>query len=259
MKNSTISFLSFCLFLLFFAFLPSKYVQGQCNGPTEQVLHTSGTAYVGCTEVTVAPFGSAGNFSGPPCFVGPHGCGLTGSGGFTFTFSPPVAGVEIDVFTLDNNNGDVEEMLVDVNGSFYPITNPGVPDACHPEAIIWPSGSVRGPVDDTGAWKEIPITGTINTLKVENNWVSGFPAGIAVRIFLCCLACETNAGEIIASALNLCPNDPATFPPAEQTFLDSDDLLQYILFSDLNDILGSIIQTTIRLYSILTQPLCQQV
>lgn len=48
----------------------------------------------------------------------------------------------------------------------------------------------------------------------------------------------------LSSPLNLCPGSQATVPPPDQTFLESDDILRYILFSDLNDTLGSILATS---------------
>jgi hypothetical protein len=50
---------------------------------------------------------------------------------------------------------------------------------------------------------------------------------------------------ISASPLNLCPGTNATVPAATQTYLESNDILRYILFSNLNDTLGSIIATSI--------------
>src|SRR5690606_24645930 len=55
--------------------------------------------------------------------------------------------------------------------------------------------------------------------------------------------CLTDAGEITANPLGLCTDEPATLPPAEQANLVYDDILQYILFSDPDDTLGSIIST----------------
>ncbi len=74
---------------------------------------------------------------------------------------------------------------------------------------------------------------------------SGTHSGVFFDRFLGCTMCTTDAGNISASLLNLCPNDIATLPDATQTNLDNNDVLQYILFSDLNDTLGSILGTSV--------------
>ncbi len=53
--------------------------------------------------------------------------------------------------------------------------------------------------------------------------------------------CVTDAGTMLVQTLNVCINQPATFTHNGDEVLDANDLLQFILFSDLNDTLGSII------------------
>ena len=69
--------------------------------------------------------------------------------------------------------------------------------------------------------------------------------GVFVSFFICCGGCATYAGVITpATPLILCAPAPASFPAATQTFLESDDLLQYILFTNPSDIPGSILATS---------------
>jgi hypothetical protein len=63
-------------------------------------------------------------------------------------------------------------------------------------------------------------------------------------LYICCSGCQTSAGQITASPLNPCPDDLATVPAATQTFLEGDDLLQYVLFSNPADTAGSILATS---------------
>ncbi|MBK9338134.1 MAG: hypothetical protein IPM98_16950 [Lewinellaceae bacterium] len=56
--------------------------------------------------------------------------------------------------------------------------------------------------------------------------------------------CETDAGTISNWLQTICiPNDALVFHNGDE-FLESDDLLQYILFTDLTDTLGSIVATS---------------
>ncbi|MBL7798134.1 MAG: hypothetical protein JNJ90_16700 [Saprospiraceae bacterium] len=53
--------------------------------------------------------------------------------------------------------------------------------------------------------------------------------------------CPTEAGTMLPQTLHACINQPATLTHNGDEVLDNDDLLQFILFSDPNDTLGSII------------------
>ncbi|MEO1257154.1 MAG: hypothetical protein AAFZ15_00095 [Bacteroidota bacterium] len=72
------------------------------------------------------------------------------------------------------------------------------------------------------------------------NNLSYLPASIPP---LPCL-CDTNAGSMAGGTENICLPDGATAPFNNDESLENDDLLQYILFTDLNDILGSILVTS---------------
>jgi hypothetical protein len=78
---------------------------------------------------------------------------------------------------------------------------------------------------------------------IEENW-SGIYGYFPMPPATACL-CITNAGQINGSAMiAACPDGVITAPPATQTALESNDLLRYILFSNLNDTLGSILATS---------------
>lgn len=240
MNNLVILFRYFLLLFLL-AGWPLKEVYCQCMD--HQITHTSGTQQYGCTFVTVTSTGSVSVLTPSPCFYGPYWVGRLGPGSYIFEFNPPITGVTIDVQTLDNDGGNTDEMVVSVNGAFYPITNPGTPDGCMDPAVIFPPGTVRGQPGLDGSWQGININETISVLEIHDNWVSGSPIGFFINLNICCINCPTDAGEITANPLDLCPNDLATVPVAEQTFLQSDDILQYILFSNPNDPTNSIVST----------------
>ena len=66
------------------------------------------------------------------------------------------------------------------------------------------------------------------------------PAGLPESA--CIPACTTDAGELTQSGpFNTCVNNPFSFPAADQTDLDANDLLQYVLFTNPADTAGSII------------------
>ena len=56
--------------------------------------------------------------------------------------------------------------------------------------------------------------------------------------------CDTDAGMLSGGPLQFCLPQPASFSPATQTNLEPDDLLQYILYTNVNDPIGSIIATS---------------
>jgi hypothetical protein len=57
--------------------------------------------------------------------------------------------------------------------------------------------------------------------------------------------CTTNAGVLPAAGpFNVCTNSTLDFPAATQTNLDPNDVLQYVLFSNLADTAGSIVATS---------------
>jgi len=181
------------------------------------------------------------------CGIGRYALGLPTAGSFTYTFNPPIAGVSVDVRAINNiPNALVEEIAFTVNGTFYPITNPGGPGGCLPEAMITPTGTIGAcPNCSARAWKDIVITEPMTSLTVELIYVEAFFAsGITFSLYLCCQGCTTDAGVIAGDPQTICGESPASVAPAEQTVLDSNDLLQYILFSDPSDTLGSILATS---------------
>jgi hypothetical protein len=56
--------------------------------------------------------------------------------------------------------------------------------------------------------------------------------------------CTTSAGTVTPGTTNVCINTDASVPYNGNASLDNNDLLQYILFSDPNDTLGSILATS---------------
>lgn len=215
--------------------------QAQCTTP---VTHLFGTEQIGCTEVTVTPEDDAGSLNF--CGMGPYFPGDNPGGSYTFTFSPPVSGVSIDLNGINNWASFAEEASFEVNGVFYPITVPGVVNSCAQLCIILPNGRVSTPGGNGApcAWEGQPINETITTLKIENVVTLGNPAGFIFSLRFCEACCPTNAGVLSGSPLQLCIPQVASFSPATQTNLESGDLLQYVLYTDANNPEGSILVTS---------------
>lgn len=221
------------------ACLSPTIAHGQCP---QKVTHLSGTQQVGCHAVSVSIAGSTN--SSTSCGYSPYRIGLAASSGsYTFTFNPPVTGVSVNIAALNNNNAGTEEVSFEVNGVFYPITVPGSPDGCQSPAIITPTGTIGAVSGQLASWKDININTSITSIKVENVAISNNPSGTVFSIYFCPACCVTDAGNLAGSPLHLCPGDTAMLSDATETFLESTDILRYILFSDPVDTLGSILAT----------------
>jgi len=218
---------------------PVRAQQCQAN-----VTHGAGTQTVGCTDVTVTSAGDVALLGNPICGVGPYLIGtISGNGSYTFAFSQPLSSITFNVTAINNNFGSsiYEEVSVSVNGTPYFLDNAGDPGACFVQAVVTPTGTLAAPPEEIGMSDNVLVNGPINTLTIGCQG-SGF--GVVFTLSICCCLTGTDAGVINDSPLFLCPADPATVSEADQTLLDADDLLQYILFSNLSDTLGSIIATS---------------
>ena len=212
-------------------------VFAQCSS---LVTHQSGTVQIGCTQVTVVPQGQTDELTF--CGIGPYLAGDSPAGSYLFTFSPPVSGVNLDITGVDNNLSSLnEEVSFEINGNFYPITVPGFPGGCgNNTLIILPNGRLGSPAG-TSSWVNQQITENITTLKVENVVTAGFPVGFLFTLRFCEVCCPTNAGVLSGGPFQICLPQAVSFAPATQTNLESNDLLQYVLYADANDPEGSII------------------
>lgn len=230
------------LILLSALFVP-LHLRGQCY---TQVTHLLGTQTVSCTEVTVTPIDGAGTHP-MLCGNAPYSLAFGGShGSYLFTFNPPVPQVKVGLSAVNHGNGGgPEEVSFTVNGNFYPISNLPIPNIfCPPNVEITQSGTV-GCCPNCGFCNgDIIIQETINSLEVEVSLISGAPTGVIFSLWLCCPICVTDAGVINDNPHTACVGSTIAVAPAVQTNLENDDLLQYILFSNPADTLGSILATS---------------
>ncbi len=221
----------------------------QAQNCLNRITVESGEQHFSCTDVTVTSDGPVIYFTF--CNIGPYWIGHAGWGfpsSFTFTFSKPVAGVTLDFHGFDYHDPppppQYEVVTLDINGAPFPFPNAGVPIDCPwmPLAVVNASGGLQGdPAFGGGGSKNINISTPISTITVTNTAYNGNVGGVTFSIYFCCVPCVTKAGLIPSAPLNLCPDGIATVPPAGPNVLPPGTILQYILFSDPGDTLGSII------------------
>ena len=225
-------------------------VNAQC---TQQVTHLSGTQQVGCTNVTVTSAGSV--TTATFCGIGPYVAGSEATGSYTFTFSPPIDSFSFSVGALDNHTSiptfnALEELLVFVNGSFFPLTtaNLGGPSGCSELAVLHPTGTLRA--------DSILIYGDMANLKISISPINSLTfecvqlgpstaVGAALTLQIPCCNCTTDAGSITAQGLtNYCTNETVNISHNGNQVLDGNDILRYVLFSNPSDTAGSEVATS---------------
>ena len=230
--------------------LITNLAHGQC---TNRITAQSGTQQFSCSDVTVTSDGDVFYFYS--CTNGPYhlGSGGLAFASYTFTFSHPVAGVILDFDTFNYNNingppGSHEVVTIEINGAPIAFPDAGLPSSCSStQAVVNPSGGLQAPVCPVGdinwaSCEDISIQTPISTITVTANILNGPGAGgVNFAIYFCCEPCVARAGLIPSSPFSLCQDAIATVPPAAPNVLPPGTLLQYILFSDLSDTLGSIL------------------
>ncbi len=170
-----LSLTSLCLLL-------TQLLSAQCIGTWNPVTHTSGMQNIAGINVTATSSGTTSNIA----------CGLSGywiggggsSGGFEFTFDPPISCAQF-LINATSNDGVVynEQIEFSVNGSAYPITPANI--VCTPCASIpncsggLPMNIVAGALTPNGddGEAEVLITGNISSIQIINNVIFGTPNG----------------------------------------------------------------------------------
>ncbi len=217
--------------------------QAQCTLP---ITHTSGTQQVGCTSVTVtSQNGTMTNSgcSGGTFQTGPYHIGLgVNSGSYTFTFSPSISSLEFDYRAVDNFPWGADEISININNSFYPITDVGTPIGCYPLGVIV-GGKLRAVPQTFGAGNTVDIVENISTITITTEQIFGSSGGIIFGLRICCnTPCTTDAGSITAQGLtNYCTNETVDASHNGNQVLDGNDILRYVLFSNPSDTAGSIV------------------
>src|SRR5688500_17244410 len=182
----------------------STFAQAQ-----QQVYYLSGTQRTNDIDVTVTSKGMIsilrpGNYCNRE--AGPYYMGYNTStyacstGSYTFTFSPPVAFVTLNFEGLSRSIHYNEEVMIDVNGHHYPLTEQGVKTPCEPLCEITPNGNLTGCNDcSTSGWNGTHIEGPIYTLTVTDSVIFGEPAGVIFGLYLSYVSLEQDLGAKVCT------------------------------------------------------------
>lgn len=226
-------------------------MQAQC---LNEIQYLAGNHQIACTNVDITSWGSVSGGTSCTGSTGPFVIGFDNiNGGYTFTFSPPVAGVSLGFAVIDNqefNPVGREEVSLMINGAPYAFPDNGSPNCDDFQAIVSPGGNLRCPncPDPLGCHAgcvDVNIYETINTITVSDTHFGTGGWGVTFSISFCCEPpCLVDAGVLASQDLELCAGSTASVPNAANTSLPPGSLLQYILFSDLNDTIGSILLTS---------------
>lgn len=219
--------------------------QGQCNF---QITAPAGTTQqFPCNEVTVTSDGDA--FYGNDCLSGPYRIGFWVEGSYTFTFANPVAQVSLnfeDLLRITDINL-FSDFTLEVNGIPTPFPGAGTPSSCNPlPAVLNPSGSLRCPACPVGqniclaSCDNINITGTISSITIRNVGSLGLADGSIFTIFFCGLS----AGNLQDNTIIVCEDELINFLPPTNVHLEPGTILQYIVYEDINNPIGSILATS---------------
>ncbi len=107
------------------------------------------------------------------------------------TTSKAVSEILLDVQTLTSSTGNVEKLVVYINGQKYALTQANVSsysDSNTGYTINADGELVGGPASGSGHYylliKAAPGTSGITSVSVTNDWVSGTPAGSNVQFFI---------------------------------------------------------------------------
>lgn len=229
--------------------LLANLAHGQC---ANRIIAQSGTQEFGCSDVTVTSDGDVLYFFS--C-NGPYhlGSGALAFASYTFTFSHPVTGVILDFDTFNYNNifgppGSHEVVTLEIDGAPFAFSDAGMPSLCTgDQAVVNASGGLQAPVCPVGiniwaACEDIFIQTPINTITVKADILNGGGSGgVNFSIYFCCPPCDVKVGSIPSSPLDLCLGEIAMVAPAAPNVLPAGTILEYILFSDPSDTLGSIL------------------
>jgi len=160
----------------------------QCT-TSNQVTHLSGTVVINAIAVTVSSSGNVTNNSSycaatVPYFIGYAPGPGSGTGRYTFDFSPAVDSVRLNFSGLSNSGSNVERIVLRRNGVHYVIPQPGVSNGCDALAVLTAAGDVEGCANcGVSGWKGTRMGGPISQLVVVDTLISGAPNGAIFSIF----------------------------------------------------------------------------
>jgi hypothetical protein len=177
--------------------------------PLQRVTHLTGTQKINDIQVTVQSkgmvprLGKATHCNGD---TGPYYLGYNtvdyscATGSYTFTFTPPVAFVNMNFSGASTSSQYNEEIMIEVNGHPYPIAAVGTPNSCESLAVLTPRGTITGCEGCSGSgWNGTRIEGPIYTLTVIDSVLMGEPAGILFGLYMSYISLEEDLGSRVCA------------------------------------------------------------
>lgn len=159
-----------------------------------QITHTDGELDINGITVAVSSDGTVDVNTGycintSPYFIGyNYALNESGTGSYTFNFSPPVTKVMLHFSGISHSSIDIvhlEEIQLYLNGSHYAIPEPGEWNECDDMAILTDEGNIRACLEcAVSGWMGTTIEGSISTLRVLDTLYSGMPAGTIFSLFI---------------------------------------------------------------------------
>ena len=175
------------LFILL-VFFTMGVIYPQC----QPVTHLLGPQTVNDVVVTVSTDGIVGStdycsITGP-YWIGSNG-GIQGNGAYTFTFSPPITGAQLDFTAVNNYENGREEISLYINGNHYAIPEAGTLGGCSNQlGVLTPEGNIGGAPNSPAVsfgWNGTVLSGMISTLTVRNTVLAGWPNGSIFSLQIC--------------------------------------------------------------------------
>jgi hypothetical protein len=222
------------MLLTIFFLLTCSIGRSEC---TNQVTNLIGTVQVNGVNVTVTSSGLVDTFftycpNTFPYFIGASWQGITGTGSYSFTFSPPVSSLTLNFSGITNNVTCCQEIIkLFVNGNHYPVPSNGTPNGCDSMAQLTTEGDIKGCSNcNVSGWNGTTISGTISSLTVLDTMVLGTATGGSLfSLFIC----NPHSTEVINSTdeskINFYPNPFST----QLTFDISDNQPATIILYDI--------------------------
>jgi hypothetical protein len=177
--------------------------------PLQRVTHLTGTQKINDINVTVQSKGMVPRLGKPThCNgdTGPYYLGYNtvdyscATGSYTFTFTPPVAYVNMNFSGASTSSQYNEEIIIEVNGHLYPIQAVGTPNSCESLAVLTPRGTITGCEGcSASGWNGTRIEGPIYTLTVIDSVLLGEPAGILFGLYMSYISLEEDLGSRVCA------------------------------------------------------------
>jgi hypothetical protein len=177
------------------------------------ITHTIGSMNIGGTNVTVTQSGCLDVFTTYcPHITTPYIIGFNAnnssfcSGAYAFQFSPPLDSLKLNFSGITHVQNHQEIIMLNINGSHYPIPSAGSANNCDSMAVLDPNGNIAGCNDCIEAgWVGTKIYGPISELIVTDSVIIGLPGGSLFSLFISDVAIN-DLEEISASKLQVYPN-----------------------------------------------------